>query len=339
LARKEKETKESHKKKGVITTWPMYVILVIIFILYIAYQNVATLATIFGSAAFFLIIVLLILEVINGSKHSGKLRNILEIIIAVVIVVAVWFSLKVILQTNYPIDAVPSCSMLPSLQRGDMIVIHGTNASHIKAPQVQVTKSAMQNLFNNISNESLECVAYQINGRTVNVSQEVMPGYSVGLFKSTINGGSIISYSQQANNLIKYQCGIADVKTQTGNIIKEAYTSSITISNTTITGDRNNSIIVYKTIPQDSFYKEGDSYIVHRVYAIINADGSYYYLTKGDNNPGLDLQYFNSPSNQSFIEGKVITTIPYIGYLKLILSGTLYPPAGCNTTFETGTTT
>jgi signal peptidase I len=45
------------------------------------------------------------------------------------VVIAVWFSLQFFLATKYPLDVVPSCSMLPSLQRGDMLLLQG-----IKAP-------------------------------------------------------------------------------------------------------------------------------------------------------------------------------------------------------------
>ncbi len=306
-------------------------VLAIAFILYIIYQRVQILAILFGALTFIMIVVLIGLELVISSKEEGKLRNAIEIIAAIVIVVAIWFALRLILNTSYPIDAVPSCSMLPVLQRGDMIVLQGVNPSNIKAPIVKVTGSEMQKMLNNINQESLECIAYQLNGNKINLSQEVFPGYSVGL--ASVNSGDLVSNSSQSGNLVKYICGIANVTYSNGAKVKEAYTKAIVIGNTTINGDLNNSIIVYKTLPQDLFYQEGDTYIVHRVYAIINASGTYYYLTKGDNNPGLDMQYQNYPASQNNTEGKVIGVIPYIGYLKLILSGELSQPAGCNYTF------
>jgi hypothetical protein len=112
------------------------------------------------------------------------------------------------------------------------------------------------------------------------------------------------------------------------------YTSGISIGGQTIVGDRNNSVVVYSTVPQDLFYQEGDGYIVHRVYAILNVSGDYYVLTKGDNNPGLDVQYSNYPANLSYVQGKVVASIPYLGYLKLILSSHFTEPAGCNSTIQ-----
>ncbi len=329
-----RDKKTSAGNKYQITTWPLYILLVAVFILYIVFQSITSLAIIFGIAAFFLIVFLVGVEFVNGSRESGKIRNIVEVVVAIVVVIGVWFLLRVILHTSYPLDAVPSCSMLPYLHRGDMIVLQGANPSQIKAPIVNVSETELQDMIKNINNESLECVAYQQIGRNINISQIVLPGYSIGLYKPTETGGEIIPYSQQGSNLVKYQCGEANDLLSTGKVVEEAYTTSITIANTTITGDHNNSIVVYQTVPQDSFFKDGDSYVVHRVYAIINANGSYYFLTKGDNNPGLDMQYENLPANQSNIEGKVIATIPYIGYLKLILSGTISQPEGCNSTLE-----
>ncbi len=317
-----------------ITTWPLYILLVAAFVLYILYQSNSTLAVVFGIMAFVILITLIGLEVVNGSKQEGKLKNALEIALAIAIVVVIWFAMQFVLHTRYPIDAVPSCSMLPALQRGDLILLQGTNASAIKAPQVDVTPGQVQNMISNIGNESLECVAYRVEGRTVNISQIVLPGYSVGLFRQEQSGGYIVANNSQGNNLVKYRCGVTNVVFANGTTLQKAYTQSITIGNTTITGDHNNSIIVYETVPQDSFYQDGDSYIVHRVYAVLNTGEGFYYLTKGDNNPGLDMQYQNYPVAGQYVEGKVFGVIPYLGYLKLILSGTLNQPAGCNSTLR-----
>ena len=72
--------------------------------------------------------------------------------------------------------------------------------------------------------------------------------------------------------------------------------------------------------------------IIHRVVAALNVNGSYYILTKGDNNPGLDMEFGNYPINQSSVIGYDIATVPLIGYLKLIVSGQLGAVAGCNQT-------
>lgn len=322
--------KRAKRGRG-LSTWPLYLLLVIVFILYIYYQRVQPLAIVFGVSLFFMIVVLIAFEVVNSVREEGYIRNIAELAIAVGIIILLWFVLKFVLQTNYPLDVVPSCSMLPRLQRGDMVALQGIgDITQVKAPIVDVSRGAYQNMLNNIMNEQLFCVAYnKTNGKT-EVSQFLKPGYSIGLYQGSSDGGVIISPNNQSANLITYTCGARKVQFSNGTVEDEVYTTAITVAGTTIIGDNNNTVVVYQTIPGDSFYSIGDRYIIHRVYAIIDAGGDYYMLTKGDNNPGLDIQYGNYPANKSYVEGRVIASVPYLGYLKLILSNQFSEPAGCN---------
>ena len=321
------------KKSRAINTMPLYVALVIVFIGYFLLQNVASFAVILGALIFFLIIAALVLEISNGFREEGYKKNTIEIIVAIGIVLIIWVLLRVVLNTPYPLDVVPSCSMLPALNRGDMILLQGVNKNNIVAPVVNVTSSEWNLSFANVNTEALQCVAYNQTPSGVKLSQIMKPGYSIGLLADNGGNEQIIPPSKQ-NGLLRYTCGMVGLKLQNGTVASEVSTTAITIANTTITGDKNNSIIVYQTSPQDEFYKLGDSYIVHRIYALVNVSGTYYSLTKGDNNPGLDVQFFNTPANISQIGGKVIGSVPYIGYLKLILSNNFVEPTGCNYTTE-----
>ncbi|MGI0100749.1 MAG: hypothetical protein ACREBH_03490 [Candidatus Micrarchaeaceae archaeon] len=317
-------------KKGAINTLPLYIALLILFILFIYFQG-SSVSVVFGIALFLLIIIVLVIEITSGIKEEGVTKNVIEIGAAVLIVLIFWFSLKAVLHTNYPLDVVPSCSMLPQLKRGDMIVLHGVQGiSQIKAPVININYQAYSRLEGGIQNEFLSCVAYRNYGNGVEISQIIYPGYSVGIYSSVED--NIVPNTYQQGNLIQYTCGSKEIKFQNGTTESEAYTTSVTINGTTIYGDTNNSVLVYQTIPKDYFYKLGDSYIVHRAYAVLNVSGNYIVLTKGDNNPGLDLQYGNYLANLSSVQGKVIGTVPYIGYLKLALSNSFVEPAGCNST-------
>lgn len=330
-----KTARRSKQRAKPVNTIPLYVALVIVFIAYFLFQSTTGIAVVLGALVFFLVIAILVIEVMNGFREVGTKRNIIEIALAVIIVLVIWFVLRLALNTANPLDVVPSCSMLPSLQRGDMILIQGANQNNLKAPIVNVTRSEWDSSFSSVNTESLQCVAYSEEGSSVRLSQFVLSGYSVGLLKSSSGGtAEIVPPSAQNASLVKYSCGTVNVTFENGTVEKEASTTAITIGNTTINGDRNNSIVVYQTVPQDDFYKLGDSYIVHRVYAILNVSGTYYTLTKGDNNPGLDIQYLNAPANlsQGQVGGKVVAGIPYLGYLKLILSNNFVEPTGCNYT-------
>ncbi len=323
-------------KKG-INTLPFYIALAVLFVLFIYYQGKGELSTIFGIALFVMLVVLIVIEVSIGIHEEGLLKNVIEIIAAIVIVVVFWFSLKAILHTNYPLDVVPSCSMLPQLKRGDLIVLNGVQKiSQLNAPIINIRNSDYNKFSNNISNEFLSCIAYQINGNKVSISQVIKPGYTVGLYKNTQNGGQIVPSAYQQGELVQYTCGSRTILFQNGTKEQEAYTTAVTINGTTIYKDTNNSVIVYATTPKDYFYGLGDSYIVHRAFAILNVSGNYLVLAKGDNNPGLDMQYGNHPINLTNVQGKVIGSIPYLGYLKLALSNSFTEPAGCNSTVQNG---
>lgn len=327
--------KQKTAEKG-INTLPLYILLVVLFVIYILFQSVSAISSIVGIALFLVIIVLILLEVMNGFKEEGLGKNLLEIGLAVLAVVVFWFALEFLLHTSYPLDVVPSCSMLPNLKRGDLIVLEGTQGvKGIKAPIIDISNATYQSFQNNIQNEFLSCVAYNQTGNRATISQLIKPGYQLGLYKSSgQSGGEIVPQTFEGTNLIKYTCGRQQIVYTNGTSAYEAYTSSVTINGTTLYGDANNSVVVYATIPKDYFYQLGDTYIVHRAYAVLNVSGAYYVLTKGDNNPGLDLQYANYPSPTNSVEGRVLLSIPYLGYLKLVLSNSFVEPAGCNSTVQ-----
>ncbi len=316
-----------------INTLPLYVLLIVLFALYIIYQHGLILSYIVGIALFLTLIAVICIETFNGVREYGFRRNAVEIIVVVLIVVGIWFSLQFFLGTKYPLDVVPSCSMLPTMQRGDMLLLQGIRSpALLKAPIINISSSTYQGVLGGISKGPLSCVAYLESGNSAQVSQYMEPGYSIGLYSSA-GGGSVVNVDGESGPL-RYVCSTTTDVFSNGSSRQIVYTSGITLGSETVTGDRNNSVVVYSTIPKDLFYKEGDGYIVHRVYAVLNVSGSYYVLTKGDNNPGLDVQYSNYPANLSAVQGKVVASIPYLGYLKLILSSHFSEPAGCNSTIQ-----
>ncbi len=319
------------RKNQSINTLPLYIAFVALFILFITYQGNRLLSAIFGIALFMVITIIIALELLSGVHEQGLARNAIEIAAAVIVVLVVWLALRYLLHTSYPLDVVPSCSMLPNLKRGDLILLQGVeNISKIKAPVMPITASQESQLKSGIQDEFLSCVAYRVSGSTATVTQMINPGDSVGLYSAQRN--AIVPNSVQSGLPIQYTCGARSVMFSNGSTGSIAYTTSVTVNGNTIYSDANNTIVVYATIPSDYFYKLGDSYIVHRAYAILDYNGSYTVLTKGDNNPGLDIQYGNYPLNLSTLQGRVIAAVPYLGYLKLALSSSFVEPAGCNST-------
>lgn len=58
-------------------------------------------------------------------------------------------------------------------------------------------------------------------------------------------------------------------------------------------------------------FAKGRELVTHRIVAIADEDGETIYTTKGDNNNATDI----APVSKSDVRGKVIFTLPYIGYV------------------------
>lgn len=68
------------------------------------------------------------------ADSKGIISSVKELAIALVAALALWYGLSFILQSPTPIDVVTSCSMLPALDRGDLIILQGgeMNARYVE---------------------------------------------------------------------------------------------------------------------------------------------------------------------------------------------------------------
>lgn len=323
--------------------WPFYIALVILIAAYALYNNI-----IIGVAAFLMVIATLVVEFSSSVKQEGFKRSMVDIAIAVSAVAVFFVVMMVVLQTglNVPINVVASCSMLPNMHRGDLVILHGIgNMTRFleskRIATVNVSEAQFSSMNSSMRDEFAAFLAYpQSNMSDVNQYVDISAsGYSVALYNTQClndniyHGAPYDNYrcvvASQRRNLVQYNytVGRISIAGQQANVIE---TSSISINGTTVAPDYRNPIIVYRTTSLDTF--PGD--IIHRVYAAMNVNGSYYLLTKGDNNPTLDMQSGNYPIAESNVVGYVIADIPYLGYLKLILSGQLAAVPGCNQQIE-----
>lgn len=85
-------------------------------------------------------------------------------------------------------------------------------------------------------------------------------------------------------------------------------------------------IVVVKDIKENELqngdiisFREGQSVVTHRIIDIKTLDNEIQFTTKGDNNNSAD----NKSINIDVIEGKVITSIPFLGKIALMLQGKL----------------
>lgn len=98
----------------------------------------------------------------------------------------------------------------------------------------------------------------------------------------------------------------------------------VTLGSQSFASLASNDVIVYEPEPRVT------DFIIHRAVVGIDANGSRYYLTKGDNNQRMDQPTLR-PVPQDRVQGRVFFRIPLVGYLKLLLFLQFANPEGCDT--------
>lgn len=103
--------------------------LVIILIVSIA-AYIFTKSVVLAVVALIAFLALVFKDIMPSDTSSKGIKTaVKEIVIALVAAVAAWIILILVLQTASPIDVVTSCSMVPVLERGDMIILQGGQLS------------------------------------------------------------------------------------------------------------------------------------------------------------------------------------------------------------------
>ncbi|MBI5223799.1 hypothetical protein HY990_05245 [Candidatus Micrarchaeota archaeon] len=307
-------------------------LLILTLALAIATNNVGRTNPIFSSISVFLgllvaveMVVFVAIEMKIGATKQGLGNEIKDTIIALLAAIILWYGASAILNTSTPISAVVSCSMLPNLERGDFVIVQNTP---IRAPVIELTKREFEQIGKN-STVYLKGTGQNINGSAFSSCLSKDPSFCDGFREDPRSIAEI-------NGPIKYNYDRCELKTATGETYKIPCIGSLEIKGKKITSNFSNDVIVYTSPKEDLYSKVGD--IVHRTFVILDVEGKQYYLTKGDNNPVLDIQAYdsslemgNGPVSSQNLRGKVILRVPYIGYLKLFLSGFLREDNQCKT--------
>lgn len=287
-----------------------YIVMVLMFILYF-FLRIDALAII--GAVFFIIGVLS--ESFLNAHEKGIKNELKEVIIAIAVALILWHGAIFVLNTNMPFNAVVSCSMLDSLYRGDVVVIQGAQQ---KVNEINITLEDYEKI---IENEEHHFVC----GICVDENNFEMP--------CSINPKTL---EKEEGEILKYDCGYCTEITN--NIEKKVVCAyGVSINNEYFDATKKDGdVVVYRPKETDIFHFVGD--IIHRGIVRINVEENSYYLIKGDNNPQFDTQIFDSGRilTNSFVEenqviGKKIFSLPFLGYIKLVASGQIANPPGCDT--------
>ncbi len=318
MIQKKKERMHSAEWRIARKIVEMKILYVVIVLAFIAFLITKSSMFIFASA--FAFILTLLSESFFSAEEIGWKKELKETIIAALFAAVVWLSASFFLQTSAPLNGILSCSMLSSLERGDMVVLSGWE---VNAPEVKLTK-----------NEWNEIAASGALHFVCGVCRSA-EGDTPCLIDPRTNK------KVEGDYPLKFECGSCEnFNPSTGKAQAVACTESVVLFGQKVSENLHNDVIVYSPLPNDVFARSGD--IIHRVFLKVDVEGEEYFLTKGDNNPGFDVQVVlqntgetNSPVSKSRVIGKVVLRLPYIGYYKIFMAGIANPsllatPPGCD---------
>ncbi len=271
------------------------------------------------------------LEIREGARQHGWKEEIKETVKTLVVVIVIFFILSKLLGTSIPISAVVSCSMNPVFHRGDFVVIKGVRGAEIKAPEITLSHEQVEEVLSP-KTEVLGPAKLTVNGSlyafcAFNKNEPVCKEFFLHpeLFQ------------EKRGPLIFHYGTCIRAKGDIGRA--EPCVLTIEFKNKEFRTYTNNDIIVYKPKKGTLFARVGD--IIHRAVLKIkdNETGKSYVLTKGDNVNILDIQMYdyelkegNVPPDDKSIKGKLWFVVPYLGYLKLAVSGFLKEGELCYST-------
>lgn len=322
-------------------------ILIVLLIFYLLSPN-DFFRVVFGILTALTFLAMVALEMKSGVDQQGWKNEIKDTAVLIIVVLLFWFAIQFILNTPSPISAVVTCSMLPNLQRGDFAIVQGAIPN---AHEIELTKAELQQLFGKstltfngtdtdvsgsaysyclgIGAGSPLCAAFVTNPESIKETRGPLEfKYSKCLLDKKVKGGGNGGGVGSGGAIVQYEepCVSEVVLIKSGKSFKPNY---------------NNDVIVYQPAKYEYYSLSGD--IIHRAYFKIKVSetGEFYFLSKGDNNPVLDIQVFdyyigmgNEPISKQKLKGKLIAKVPLLGYYKLLLSGFFTEPSQCATQLE-----
>ncbi|MCX8175329.1 MAG: hypothetical protein N3E51_03935 [Candidatus Micrarchaeota archaeon] len=284
----------------------------------------------FGLLAGLTIVWAVALEFLLGVRQHGFAREIKETLFAVFLAVGLWFGLGWVLQTPSPLNAIVSCSMLPNISRGDMVVLAG---GEIRAPQETVG-----------SLEGMEHAKVYREGKPVATVKGSLYSHCAQRAADTLCSEFVRNPSAFTERKGEFEFGYAkcEIVSKSGARQYGPCVVWLAVNGRRYYANFSNDVAVYAPRPDEYYSRVGD--IIHRVFMKVESNGSIYLLTKGDNNPVFDIQVYdertgagNRPVEIERSKGKVIFSIPYLGYFKLFISPSAIPtPEGCDRHYAIG---
>ncbi|MFA5929632.1 MAG: hypothetical protein WC861_02010 [Candidatus Micrarchaeia archaeon] len=298
-----------------------YGLIVLFLLLYII-----TGVWLFGLLIGLCIVGVVVLEFAQGTREHGLKNEIKETFIALALALLVWFGASFVLNTSSPLNAIVSCSMLPHISRGDMVVLSG---DRVQASQEEVSSLA----------DIARAQVYENGAPVADVNGSVYTYCATrqadALCKRFISSPGAFTEKHGELMFAYEKCGI--VMDKTHETVYGPCVSYLEVNGNKYYTNLSNDVVVYQPNKGEYYSRVGD--IIHRAYIRLKSkeDGKTYFLTKGDNNPIFDIQVYddtlkegNAPVELTRSKGRILVAVPYLGYFKLFISPAAIPtPEGC----------
>jgi hypothetical protein len=290
---------------------------------------VLTKISLFGILFALALVATVALEIWAGSRSRGWKGELKDTVLSLVAIIVLWIALGFILNSPVPINAVVSCSMLPNVERGDLILVQGAEPLGYEVEISEEELRALQSTEATVSAGALGsfeiqgslysyCTQHRDDVCTLFASDPEMFTETRGPF--TFNYGSCI---RKSGNL-----GLVTPCVESVDFRGQEYLANFS-----------HDTIVYGPRPGELYSYAGD--IIHRLYFKVRSGDETYYLTKGDNNPVFDIQVYdysinagNSAPSSPQLKGLILFRIPFLGYPKLFISGFFAETANCDSTLS-----
>jgi len=300
----------------------IYGLILLFFILYFV-----TGIWLFGLLIGLCIVYVVILEFAHGTREHGLKDEIKETAVALLLALLVWFGASFVLQTSAPLNAIVSCSMLPHIARGDMVVLSGDRVSAPTEGVATIAGISRAQVYEN------GAPVADVNG---SIYSYCATRQQTALCQRFISSPESFTEKHGALAFAYEKCGIVmdgGRETAYGPCV-----SYLEVNGNRYYENLSNDIVVYQPNKGEYYARVGD--IIHRAYILLknNEDGKTYFLTKGDNNPIFDIQVYDEASGQgnapveiSRSKGRILVSVPYLGYFKLFISpAAIVTPEGCD---------
>jgi|GEM_PF-538325 len=316
---KKNPTEKEQKLAALFTKYKQYAyyLLVISFVLFLFLKSSALLSLLFLVLIGLTMVFIVASESFAGYLEGGLRNEIREAVLAILWALSIWFLIGFLLGTKVPFNGVVSCSMVPELERGDLLLLKAdsNDAGTIALPKEEfdaLTSSATVNYKGSdyFFNGSIfaYCVQHQTEEMCIDFVKNA-PSYVEMHGPVSFTYGYCERIAKGSNALVNREICVKEIGYK-GKALSTA------------------DVAVYEPNKGDLFSYSGD--IVHRIVARFSYANQTKYVTKGDNNPVADIQVYagslnNSPFQKERIRGIVAFKLPYLGFFKLALSSPLNP--------------